>query len=319
MAYIRLSIKFYNDFTMKAAILSFILFLSNLSAFAGDMDKVLYGDDNRVALRDLSIKDENLINLAHSVLAQVPLYKVASEDKNSISFRAKNISDSFNMCLEESYSDQPSLSNCSGFLVGSDLLMTAGHCIKETTDCQKNFWILDFDDDSTFDSENSKVSIDKEKIFTCSKILAWSNTNNSDFALIKLNKKIKDRHIFKMHRLSHVKQEDSLFVIGHPLGMPKMFAMNAHVRENYLPNQFKITADTFSGNSGSPVVNLKTLSVEGILIKGENDFKMDINLSCNRTLECNESECRGETVQRASTLPFAILPNLSVEFLKNIP
>jgi V8-like Glu-specific endopeptidase len=304
---------------MKAIIFILTLTLFAMSALAGDMDKVLYGEDNRVAYKDLSANDENLIKLGHSVLAQVSSYKVISEDEKSMLFSAKSISDSFNMCVDESFSEEPSLSNCSGFLVGTDLLMTAGHCIKETSDCQKNFWILDFDNDVNFDKSKSSISIEKEKIFSCSKILAWSNTNNSDFALIKLNKKIRDRHIFRMHRLSQVKKEDTLLVIGHPLGMPKMLAMNAFVRENYLPNQFKITADTFSGNSGSPVINFNTLSVEGILIKGENDFKMDIDSSCNRTLICNETECRGETVQRSSTLPFAILPNLGVEFLKNIP
>ncbi len=309
----------YNVQMMRSFLLLIQLTLSVQSVYAADLDKVLYGEDNRVAFKDLSSSDEMLITVARSVFAQVPKYKINSENDQSIIFSAKSISDSFNMCMDESFAEEPSLSSCSAFLVGSDLLMTAGHCIKETSDCQKNLWLLDFDDDSSFDRSKSELTIDKEKVFSCSKILSWSNTNNSDFALIKLNRKIKDRHIFKMHRLSQVKKEDTLLVIGHPLGMPKMLAMNASVRENHLSNQFKITADTFSGNSGSPVINLKTLSVEGILIKGENDFKMDINASCNRTLICDESECRGETVQRSSTLPFAILPNLSVEFLKNIP
>jgi V8-like Glu-specific endopeptidase len=286
---------------------------------ASSIDKVLYGEDNRVAFKDLSNNDENLIKLGHSVLAQVPSSKVKSESEQTVIFRTKNLIQSFNMCSDESFAEGPSLSTCSGFLVGSDLLMTAGHCIKETSDCQKNYWILDYDDNNDFDSSKEQLSVPKDKVFSCTKILAWSNTSNSDFALIKLNKKIKDRAIFKMHRMSPVKKEDPLVVIGHPLGLPKMLAMNSYVRENFLPDQFKITADTFSGNSGSPVVNLRTYSVEGILIKGENDFKMDIFSSCNRSLICNESECRGETVQRSSTLPFAILPNLSVEFFKNIP
>ena len=304
---------------MKNLLFALLLVVIPKVMLAESVDKVLYGDDNRIAFKDLSLSDDKLITLGHSVLAQVPSYKVISENDHSMVFKAKNLVQSFNMCRDEKFVEWPSLSTCSGFLVGNDLLMTAGHCIKESADCQKNFWILDYDDTNNFDDSNEQLTIEKEKIYSCSKIMAWSDTTNSDFALIKLDRKIKDRKIFKMHRLSPVKKDDPLVVIGHPLGLPKMLAMNSFVRENHLRDQFKITADTFSGNSGSPVVNLRTFSVEGILIKGENDFKMDIFSSCNRSLNCNENECRGETVQRSSTLPFAILPNLSVEFFKNIP
>ena len=56
--------------------------------------------------------------------------------------------------------------------------------------------------------------------------------------------------------------------------------------------------DTYGGNSGSPVFNAATHEVEGILVRGETDFTS--NGTCNVSLVCPTSGCRGEDVTRAT-------------------
>jgi hypothetical protein len=63
-----------------------------------------------------------------------------------------------------------------------------------------------------------------------------------------------------------------LFVIGHPNGLPTKFADGAQVRGNAHKDFFVANLDTYGGNSGSPVFNAVSLEVEGILVRGENDF-----------------------------------------------
>jgi hypothetical protein len=89
-----------------------------------------------------------------------------------------------------------------------------------------------------------------------------------------------------------------LFVIGHPCGLPQKYAPGAKVRHNSATPFFVANLDTYGGNSGSPVFNAASYKVEGILVRGENDFVT--NGSCYVSLVCPTTGCRGEDVTRAT-------------------
>jgi hypothetical protein len=257
-------------------------------------DKGIYGDDNRRAIYDSTSSEQKL---AQSVLAQVPFYKMASSDNASITFDVKSVRNSLNMCAEEKFSDEMMLSSCTGFLVAPDLLLTAGHCIKDKTDCLKNMWILDYD--------KSQSVFSKDKIVYCKEIV--DSNFASDYSLIRLSKKITDRVPLKIRRSGKLNPEAEFIVIGHPLGLPKVSTDQAFLRGNLLNKIFTINSDTYSGNSGSPVIDSKTSLVEGILIKGDKDFEMDFVSLCQRSVHCEEKSCIGETVLRATAIPTSIL------------
>ena len=61
---------------------------------------------------------------------------------------------------------------------------------------------------------------------------------------------------------------------------------------------FVANLDTYGGNSGSPVFNAASYKVEGILVRGENDFVT--NGTCYVSLVCPTTGCRGEDVTRAT-------------------
>ncbi len=270
--------------------------------------KGIYGEDNRHLISQLPSSESELINLSRSILAQVPKWRVSSENDKFIVVKTKNLEEGLNFCSDEKFSKLPMVSSCSAFLISEDLMLTAGHCFKDKFDCQKSFWVSDYDDDSGFASSDHEVVFSKTQVFSCQQLITWSDNNKLDFALVRLDKKINDRPFFKLRKVGVIKNDSTLAVIGHPLGLPKIVADNAQIRENELPNFFKTNADTYSGNSGSPVIDTQTLLVEGILVRGDEDFKMDLDESCNRSYRCEGLDCKGETVQRSTSLPLSTFP-----------
>lgn len=274
-------------------------------------DKGIYGNDNRKLVEDLDPDlDQAAIGQASVVFAQIPKWRITEETNEFISVKTKSLGSGLNFCADQRFIDKPLVSSCTAFLVAPDLILTAGHCVKDKYECQKNYWVLDYDNESGFVSPSSSVMFKKDKVYSCTQILSWSENTKLDYALIKINKKIVDRAPLALRRVGKISDDDSLLIIGHPMGLPKIFANGAGVRSNNLTYTFLSNTDSFSGNSGSPVINTETNLVEGMLIRGDEDFKMDLDLGCNREVICMDKECRGETIQRSTVLPLKLIPKI---------
>ncbi len=268
-------------------------------------NKVIYGEDDRRLVSELDIESEaNLISLSSSVLAQVPTWRISQFNKDDFTIETKSLVQGLNYCPDENYSNYPIVSACTAFLVSEDLILTAGHCLKDKYDCKRQTWILDYNDAGEFLVSNGLISFKNTQGYTCQELVAHSVGVNLDFALVRLDRPILDRKFLKMRTEGKVAPDETFAIIGHPMGLPKMLSSNAKLRENSLPNFFKTNIDAFSGNSGSPVFGLKSGLVEGILIRGEDDFKYDPKASCQRSMRCLNNECRGESVLRTTALPF---------------
>jgi hypothetical protein len=290
-------------------LLIFTFLIATLSAQAST-DKVIYGDDNRRLMSELdSSNDAQAIKFSSSILAQIPNWRMTST-KETLSVETRDLKYGLNICDGEKFLEQPLVSSCTAFLVGPDLIVTAGHCIKDKYDCKKQTWVLDYDSAADFTGPKGTITFSKDKSYTCKELVSWSENNNLDYALIKLDREVIGRTPLKVRRDGKVASNESLMVIGHPLGMPKMLADNILVRDNSSTFFFKTNADTFSGNSGSPVFGAVSGMVEGILVRGDEDFEMDIDLGCQRMSRCGDKDCRGESVQRSTYLPFKNIPKI---------
>lgn len=280
---------------------------SSLSYGVVIVDKGIYGDDNRILVEELA---DMRREMSRSIFAQIPKWRITEEDNQSITIKTKSLHSGLNFCPDEKFSDLPIVSSCSAFLVAPDLILTAGHCVKDKYECQKNYWVLDFNNASGFVGPSGNVIFSKKNVFSCSQILSSSESTKLDYALIKLNKVVSDRTALQIRRNGKLDDSDSLFIIGHPIGLPKILADEAKIRNNSLTYTFLTDADSFSGNSGSPVINAETNLVEGILVRGDEDFQMDLDLGCNKVIRCKGLECRGETVQRTTVLPLKLIPKI---------
>ena len=124
-------------------ILSLLVGLILYSEYGQGIDKVIYGQDGRVEVRDL--KNRKMFEISKSVAAQISKAKFEKlGDKFLINFANSNLGKKLNLCKEEKFRNQPSLVNCSGFLYSKNEITTAGHCFSRSRRCESYYWVFDF-------------------------------------------------------------------------------------------------------------------------------------------------------------------------------
>lgn len=274
-------------------------------------DKVIYGEDDRRPVSEFEGDDDALlIGYSRAVLAQVANWRITSADEDSIGIETRDLKSGLNMCEGERFLEGPLVASCTAFLAAPDLIVTAGHCVKDKYECKKQTWVLDYDTSMDFVSPKSTITFPKDKTYSCKELVAWSQNERLDYALVRLDRPITDRTPLRIRREGKTPSSQTLMVLGHPLGLPKMLATNISIRDNSLTYVFKTNADTFSGNSGSPVIGASSGLVEGILIRGDDDLSTDVAGRCERVARCGDKECRGESVQRSTYLPLKHIPKI---------
>ncbi len=231
--------------------------------------------------------------------------QLGEEEKSGLlSDSAKEAVDQkISFCESEKFTEQPNAGVCSGFLVGPDLLVTAGHCVVVADFCEKYKWVFDFKVDA--ESKTAGLDVKEENVYSCKKVIsnALANSLGLDYGLIQLDRKVKGRKPLEVRSEGKVQDAGSLVVIGSPSGLPLKVAAGATVRTNTHSFFFSANLDTFQGNSGSAVFNAETGVVEGILVRGEEDFEANSTLMCIEAKKCDDSACRGEDVSRMTSIP----------------
>lgn len=262
-------------------LLSTMLVAASLIVNAGIFDtKVIYGLDNRM---EYSETPAGMQKLADSTFAMI--------SKHSI-----NGSSTYNMCEDEPFSGQRALASCSGFLVGKDLVATAGHCIKSSSDCDNYRWVRNYND--------TTLVIDNADIYRCKGIVKQELSNSIDYAVIRLEREVTEVEPLELSN-KILEERDELFVIGHPAGLPLKVADGASVRSIF-DSYFLANLDTYGGNSGSAVFNSDTDKVVGILVRGETDYAWDSINRCRISNRCPDTGCSGEGVTKIKFVTVAI-------------
>lgn len=286
--------------------LSVIVFLVISANIYSQRDKSIYGVDNRRLVRSLEeskSQDQTILNYSSSMFAQIPTWRITDNSNNRIGIKTKSLKDGLKFCSDENFLEEPIISSCTAFLIAPNIIMTAGHCVKDKFDCKKQTWVLDYKNSGDESFQNEVISFPKENTFQCAELISKIENNKLDFALIKLDRAIDDRPILKIRKDGKIDNKESLLLLGFPLGMPMIASDQIFIRDNSQEFVFKTNADSFSGNSGSPLIGLNSGLVEGILIRGDDDFYMDEKAGCNRTYRCSDKDCRGETVLRSTVIP----------------
>jgi V8-like Glu-specific endopeptidase len=205
------------------------------------------------------------------------------------------------ICAKERFSKQITAANCSGFLVSENVLVTAGHCIKNDVDCKKYKWVFDYKVDH---ADQAKITVSQSSVYACKKIIsrALDDFSKDDYAVIELDRKVTDRRPLTFRKTGKVTIGAPVVVIGHPTGLPTKIADGANVR-SLSSKFFTANLDTYGGNSGSAVFNVNSGEVEGILVRGENDYVVNQTLGCNVSNVCKNDACRGEDVTYITNIP----------------
>lgn len=247
--------------------------------------KVIYGKDDR--LDAFQVSDSGLLAVTASTAAMMSKFQLANQNQ-SVSIQSRVFGDNYGLCKDEPFYSQPNAATCSGFLVGPDLLATAGHCISDF-DCSSNVFVFDYKMAGPGQNPTSTVV---DNVYSCKRVVARELTRKQDYALVQLDRPVVGRTPLVLSR-TPAKEGDALVLIGHPSGLPTKIAGGASVRKNE-EGYFVANTDSYGGNSGSAVFNAQTLEIVGILVRGEEDFKYDNSNQCTRSNYCADGDCRGE-------------------------
>lgn len=272
-----------------------------LSQQAYAKTKVVYHYDSRINVEDSP--NAAYRELAKSTAAQLRWSDLDVGEVKTTFKKPETLSEAFNICPSERFADQLAMANCSGFLVGPDLLVTAGHCVVPESSggdqCEKFAWVFDY-------TQESNGELASENVYGCQEVLehALDSEAKSDFALIRLDRPVLDRSYLEVRTEGQVALDTDLLMAGHPSGLPTKVADGASVRENDHDEFFKTDLDAFGGNSGSAVMDAQTGVVEGILVRGARDYRYSQN-QCYEVNFCEDIGgfgCGGESVSRITSV-----------------
>jgi hypothetical protein len=282
----------------------------------------IFGEDDRRDLR----RGSPQTHLARSVAVGVINTLWTDVNKDFFELWADPL-DGF-MCKDEPFVRQGSVSyGCTGFLVGPDLLVTAGHCgvnVGEVRNSSENYceaytWMFDF-----YAHTNLK-RVPKRNVYKCKEIIYATVIGEEfveqDFALIRLDRVAKGRRPLKLADESPVIY-DRVSMLGHPMGLPMKYTSNAEVFSVDPELSFLTNLDAFSGNSGSPVFNTRD-EVVGVLVAGNpaQSTYHDEAAGCDRYNRCDDNgeNCKVVLLNEGQEgFPHTFSEVQNIQFYKNL-
>jgi hypothetical protein len=249
-----------NDNTRKAEVRKFL----NVPRDTEDLEDI-------IDLADME-KLKKIKNNLDST-AMICLAKGLKIENGHAVLEVRSFKEAYNLCECERFADQPAVNAniCTCFLVKEDVIATAGHFVegRKIEDMRIVFG---------FKMENSctAATIPKENIYNGVKLIGLRHErdgNAPDWALVKLDRKVKEQEIVKLSR-DEISIGQPVYTIGHPAKLPLKFAAGASVRDTKDKFFFAADLDIFMGNSGSPVFDMNTHQVIGMVVHGySKDFR----------------------------------------------
>lgn len=283
------SVSLYIESMQKILLALTFIFVTHAQAMP------VYGEDDRLPVADAP---ENLKSVFSAVAVQISksflnynetlaAYTLNEKLIGTLGTTVTGDDGPGKLCPDQRFGDYLNPGSCTGFYVGNDILVTAGHCVRSAADCERALWIFDFKNKK--DSNRGDPFILGKNVYACKQIIEtqvvtdYSTNTKIDYAIIRLDRKVENRNPLKLRKEGDLTCSEDLFVVGHPSGLPMMYAPNGHMScssKDQGNGWFNVNLDTFSGNSGSPVVNASTKLVEGILVRGADDYSWDYKRSC---------------------------------------
>jgi len=267
--------------------------------------KVIYGSDGRQDVYQVNLQ---LKQLADSTVALIKTNQLITRGESTI-ISSKNFGQEMQLCPSEKFREQNTAAFCSGFLVSPDTIVTAGHCIKTQSDCVNTSFVFGF---SLKQEEILPSQIATTEVYRCHEITKQVLTSQgADFAIIKLDRTVTNHRPLNLRQSGTAQVGDPLVVIGHPSGLPTKITVGGQIRSVAHAEFIVANTDTYGGNSGSAVFNANTGVVEGILVRGEQDYVPKGN--CYTSYTCLDTNCRGEDITKISVVNEFLQVNPSTE------
>ena len=261
--------------------------------------RVIYGRDHRKEIFTLS--DLKARQLAESVAVMIPKKLLNTLPTGFTRIQAQTLGKSLSLCPTERFREQMAPGFCTAFLVGEDRVLTAGHCIRDQTECDQTQMIFNYQATWRGLAVDSVPSLN---VYACKSVVyREENRGGADFAILRLDRRMKDPKPLALTRATTPSVGIPIFTIASTSGLPLKWIDGARIRANLGDVGFA-NLDTGSGSSGAPIFNAQSWEVEGILVRGEYDYQW--RGLCQESHLCGDEDCRGESFTAISK----VLPHL---------
>ena len=185
------------------------------------------------------------------------------------------------LCSDQAFAGQQAMTppvgvqdgrNCDAFLVAPNTMVSSGACFAKKDpglpfECRDVRVVFGFDLATA--TAGSPAMVPQENVYSC-KAVQDSMTfvpAEPTFSVFMLDRAVTNRTPLTFRRRSAGKLPDgtsTLAVAGHPLGLPLKSAAGAAVIDNTDDFLFRSTIDGDTGESGAPVFDTMTGTVEGV-------------------------------------------------------
>ncbi len=256
---------------------------------------VVYGEDDRLDI--YQVENENLLRVASSTVALMPKDSVQDLGNGTVKIKSVNFGQRYQLCESEPFREQETAAFCSGFLVGPNKIVTAGHCMTNAN-CPNTKFVFNF---AVRNRGELPRTLSTDDVYSCKNVIKTQNLRadyGPDFAVIELDRDVVGHEPLAVRSEGQINVGEPLVVIGHPSGLPTKVAGGANVRDNSPAAYFVANLDTYGGNSGSAVFNGDTGVIEGILVRGEVDYVTKSGQNCRVSNVCADDKCMGEHVTK---------------------
>lgn len=188
---------------------------------------------------------------------------------------------------------------CTGFLLDRRHVITASHCITERRLLGLRRFVFGFYDlqegEGTVAFPEAYVTQGRDIIYRSDPC----DARDPDFVIVRLENEIPI--LPSTRSTERLEEDDPVYVIGYPIGLPAKYAPGAEVRRNDAQAaHFVANIDGYEGNSGSPVFN-NDHEVVGIHVRGV--LAMADPCGCWTSTWCPEKGCKGEDITRIEFVP----------------
>ena len=243
------------------------------------------------------ISDEKIKNNIEGIAIICMKDNLINTSSDNSMLMVKNYGKTFNLCHSEPFLNQPVAAGkiCTGFPVKEDIIATAGHFVSKenVNDLRIVFGF------KMADSTASVTQIPVVDIYRGVKIISRvCNPDEGDLALVQLDRKVEGQAVLKLAK-DDVDDDQEIYVIGHPLGLPLKYSEGAFVIDNTHKAYFSANLDVYSGNCGSPVFDSYTHEVIGIVIR---DSSRDFRFVNNCWISIKSPNSEGVRCSRISQL-----------------
>lgn len=271
---------------MRAPLLLLLITAACTPDVATTDQPVVYGTDDRRDVYDFA--DQTYAARANEISAAMIDTADISGPANAKQIAAGTLQNSFGVCPDERFATQPTAAGCSATLIAQDLVLTAGHCISDSS-CNGTSYVFNW----SMTNATTLHTITSDDVYACADVLV-DQVAEADFAIVKLDRPVVGRTPAVVRTTATaLTVGENLIVQGYPSTIPLKIDDGGAVRDGRAAtlDYFVANLDTFGGNSGSGVF-LDDGTLVGILVRGEQDYVQDGN--CYRVNVCPNDGCGGE-------------------------